>query len=87
MNTLVKTISEKLIEFGLSNINNNTVVTVDDESKEVNVFDSESNSFKNENGQFIESFVAYNFIYQVSDDLLDLNYDEIRNDTCIIDYY
>ena len=86
MKSLVKTISEKLVEFGLNNINNNTVVTVDAESKEVNVFDSEANSFKNENGQFIESFVAYNFVYEVSEILFDVNSDEIRNETCVIDW-
>lgn len=85
MKTLVKKISEKLVEFGLNNICNDTVVTVDPQTKEVSIFNSEMNSFKNDNGQFIELFCASQFVYEVSEGLYDVNTCEIKNQTCIIE--
>ena len=77
--SLVRIISEKLREFGLENINDNTTVTVDNTTKEVEVFDSEANSFIGK-----QSFCAYFFIYNVSDDLLDINLDEINSQIFMI---
>lgn len=85
MENLVRTISGKLFTFGLNNINDNTVVTVDPETKEVNVFDSEMNSFKNENGRFLESFCANQFIYEVSEGLFGVDLSEIKNQTFVIE--
>jgi ribonuclease HIII len=73
MKSLVKKISQKLREFGLENINGDTVVTVELETKEVNVFNTNEAAFKGK-----ETFRAYNFIYNVSDDILDVNNDEIK---------
>jgi len=80
MKTLVKRISEKLNSFGLNNINESTTVTVDLETKEVDVFDTDEISFQGK-----ESFCANQFIYEIQDDCYDVNLDEIKNQTCVIE--
>ena len=81
MTTLVKQISKKLVEFGLNNINEDTTVTVDIETKEVEVFDTNKNSFIGKESFCANQFIYYNDDYQVQD----VNLDEIKNQTCIIE--
>ena len=77
--TLARRISDKLIEFGLNNINEATTVTVDLKTKEVEVFDTDEIAFQGK-----ESFCASQFVYETQSDCPDVNLDEIRNQTCVI---
>lgn len=75
MTNLVGTIENKLEEFGLENINNNTTVCVNKEnSEDVSVFDSEFNTFTKAHAAPARWFVEYDDVletYSVNTDAIE----------------